>query len=154
MDGDDVRCIDRVLCGFELDTDSFTLHSDPEVVNCTAAALVANIPSIRYASHLLPFPFHTSSENVLIWAEKHCTGNQRHSLQLFVVEFDTCLVWASPLLPSNAQTASNLPSLRELDVDTSEKMISAVSMPAIVGVHKCSKSTQVRNSFASVLSEK
>ena len=38
--------------------------------------------------------------------------NERHSLQLFVVEFDTCLVWELLLLPSNAQTAPNLPSLK------------------------------------------
>ena len=38
--------------------------------------------------------------------------NQRHSLQLFVVEFDTCLVWELLLLPSNAQTVPNLPSLK------------------------------------------
>ena len=38
--------------------------------------------------------------------------NQRHSLQLFVVEFDTCLVWELLLLPSNAQIAPNLSSLK------------------------------------------
>ena len=52
--------------------------------------------------------------------------NERHSLQLFVVEFDTCLVWELLLLPSHVQTAPNLPSLRVPDVDTSEEQISAV----------------------------
>ena len=52
--------------------------------------------------------------------------NQRHSLQLFVVEFDTCLFWELLLLPSNAQTAPNLPSLRAPDVKTREEHISAV----------------------------
>ena len=49
--------------------------------------------------------------------------NQRHSLQLFVVEFDTCLVWELLLLllPSKAQTASHLPSLQAPpDGDSSE----------------------------------
>ena len=40
--------------------------------------------------------------------QKYCC-NQRHSLQLFVLEFDTCLVWELLLLPPNALTA---PSLR------------------------------------------
>ena len=35
-----------------------------------------------------------------------------NSLQLFVVEFDTCLVWELLSLPSNAQTAPDLPSLK------------------------------------------
>ena len=39
--------------------------------------------------------------------------NERHSLQLFVVEFDPCLVWELLLLPSNAQTAPNSPTLFE-----------------------------------------
>ena len=38
--------------------------------------------------------------------------NGMHSLQLFVVEFDTCLVWEFLLLPFDAQTAPNLPSLK------------------------------------------
>ena len=40
------------------------------------------------------------------------SGNQRYSLQLFAVEFDTCLVWELLLLPSNAQTAPNSPFLK------------------------------------------
>ena len=39
-------------------------------------------------------------------------GNSTNSLQLFVVEFDTCLVWELLLLPSNAQIAPNLSSLK------------------------------------------
>ena len=46
--------------------------------------------------------------------------NQSHSLQLFVVEFDTCLVWELLLLPSNGQTALNMPSLKGTVGDTSE----------------------------------
>ena len=57
--------------------------------------------------------------------------NLRHSLTLFLVEFDTCLVWELMLLPSNAQTAPNLLPLRAPDGDTSEERISAVSMPSI-----------------------
>ena len=41
-------------------------------------------------------------------AEMDCNGT--NSLQLYVVECDTCLVWE--LLPFNAQTAPNLPSLK------------------------------------------
>ena len=39
-------------------------------------------------------------------------GKSRHSLQPFVVEFDICLVWELLFLPSDAQTAPNLPSLK------------------------------------------
>ena len=46
--------------------------------------------------------------------------NGTHSVQLFVVEFDTCLVWELLLLPSNAQTAPDLPSLKAPDGDTRE----------------------------------
>ena len=36
--------------------------------------------------------------------------NGTNSLQLFVVDFDTCLVWELLLLPSNALTAPNWPT--------------------------------------------
>ena len=39
-------------------------------------------------------------------------NQRRTSFQQFVVEFDTCLVWELLLLPSNAQTALNFPSLK------------------------------------------
>ena len=39
-------------------------------------------------------------------------NNGTNSLQLFVVDFDTCLVWSFLLLPPHAQTAPNLPSLK------------------------------------------
>ena len=54
-------------------------------------------------------------------------SNGTSSLQLFVVEFDTCLVWELLLLTSKTQTASNFPSLMAPDVDTSKEGISAVS---------------------------
>ena len=53
------------------------------------------------------------------------TENQMHSLLLFVVDFDTCLVWELLLLPSNAQSAPNFPSLTVSDFDTCEVHISA-----------------------------
>ena len=40
---------------------------------------------------------------------------ERHSLQLFVVVFNICLVWELLLLPSDAQAAPNLSSLRVPD---------------------------------------
>ena len=54
-------------------------------------------------------------------------SNGTSSLQLFVVEFDTCLVLELLLLTSKTQTASNFPSLMAPDVDTSKEGISAVS---------------------------
>ena len=44
--------------------------------------------------------------------------NDTHSVQLFVVEFDTCLFWELLLLPSNAQT---WPLWRATDGDTGEE---------------------------------
>ena len=52
--------------------------------------------------------------------------SQRHSLQLFVVALNTCLALELLLLPCNAQTAPNTPTLRVSDGDTSKEPISAV----------------------------
>ena len=57
--------------------------------------------------------------------------NQRHSLQLLVVEFDTCLVWELLLLPSYAQTALNLPTLKGARWRHLRGLISAVWIPSI-----------------------
>ena len=48
--------------------------------------------------------------HLLAFAAKNILST--NSLQLFFVEFDTCLVWELLLLPSNAPTAPNLPSLK------------------------------------------
>ena len=41
--------------------------------------------------------------------------NGKYSFQLFVVVLDTRLVWEMLILPSDAQAASSLPSLRVPD---------------------------------------
>ena len=46
------------------------------------------------------------------WKKGTGRSNQRHSLQLLVVEFDTCLLWDLMWLPSNAQTAPHSPSFK------------------------------------------
>ena len=54
--------------------------------------------------------------------------NGKYSFQLFVVVLDTCLVWEMLVLPSDAQAASSLPSLRVPDGDTSNQPCEYVSL--------------------------
>ena len=57
--------------------------------------------------------------------------NGMNSLQLFVVDFDEYLVWEMLVLPSNAQSAPNLPSLKGNRWRYWRGVISAVWMPVI-----------------------
>ena len=56
-------------------------------------------------SVFLPFFAFQITLSDIFPLETVTNSNRRHSLQLFVVEFDTCLVWGLLLLPSNANYA-------------------------------------------------
>ena len=84
--------------------------------------------------------FTAAAELALGWSQKWGNQNRfgmaRIHFSCLLADFDTCLVRELLLLPSNAQIAPSLPSLKGNRWRHYWRMISAVWMPAIDSLHR------------------